>query len=405
MRPFTTLLAAALLSALAPHAVTRAATQAEAQAEARAGSRAEADLQLWEDASPPAGQILRCTPEGVVIDAPVTGQTIIGWARVRDVRGRHAPEAAPFEPVADKLWRATTRLSRGDVPAAEPLFEELFADYIGGQGPTSAAISSGLLRCRVERGAHTLAVAAWLAWLHAAEPAPGPRWFERSGPAEAALPTDASTGLVPDLPPIWLGLPAVRVFGQAPLGVQSFGDTQRDLAALYQHAANLEFGSEQPLPDTAGGDEGVALVRDIVAAQSLRDEERLAGRRALERRLSARPEGWLDAWLRTALGRSLLRDADPDQRQRGIIELLRVRVTHERDAPYLAGLALAEAAVALRDLGRADEAALLRRELLDAFPGHPAATWEPISLWSAAPTARTNSGSDNPRADDRSPHG
>ncbi len=339
-----------------------------------------ADLELRGGATPPSGTVVRCTAEGVVVVSSVTGEMTIGWDRVRAVRGEHAEEADAYKDVADQAWRAVSRLARGDVPAAEPIFEELFVEYAGQRGPTSAAISGGLLRCRLARGAHTLAVGAWLAWLHASagEQPAGLNIDHRLG----ALPlTDAATGLAPELPPIWLGLPAVRVFGQAPLHAERYGEREAALAQLYQHAALTESGRSQPLPRLTSTDPGVRLVWEVVAAQSRSEPERLAGRRAIEKRLRSEPAAWIDAWLRTALGRSLLHESDPDQQHRGVIELLRVRVVHQRDAPYLAGLALADAAVTMRALGDERVASLLRRELLDTFPSHPATTWEPISLW------------------------
>jgi hypothetical protein len=225
---------------------------------------------------------------------------------------------------------------------------------------------------------------------------------------------DPETGLVPELPPIWLDLPAVSVFGRSPLRADRFGDRTSHLAQLYQHAALVESGQSQPLPRLESNDPAVRLVWEIVAVQSRSEAERATGRRAIEKRLRGEPVGWTDAWLRTALGRSLLRESDTDDRRRGVIELLRVRVAHEYDAPYLAGLALAEAAVTMRELGDDRAAALLRRELLDSFPGHPATTWEPISLWrmgastSVFPTLaapKTTIGAPSTTAQSRSPHG
>ena len=340
-------------------------------------------LQLRSGAEPPPGSIVGCTAEGVVVASPITGEITIGWDKIRAVSGEHAADANEYMDVADKAWRAMSRLDRGDISAAEPLLEELFADYAGQRGPTASVVCAGLLRCRLERGAHTLAVGAWLAWLHTRDGGVAPGFGAGDG-ASLTPATDDETGLAPELPPIWLGLPAVRVFGQTPLDADRFGDRAAQLATLYQHAAMLEGGTQQPMPRLESSDPGVRLVWDVVASRSSNESERLAGRRAIEKRLTAEPVGWADAWLRTAMGRSLLRESDPDQQRRGVIELLRVRVTHDRDAPYLAGLALAEAAVAMRALGDEAAASLLRRELLDSFPGHPASTWEPISRWVTA---------------------
>jgi len=341
----------------------------------------QSSLELRGGAAAPSGTIVGCSAEGVTVVSSLTGEITIGWDRVRSVSGEHADAASEYMDVADKAWRATSRLERGDIAAAEPLLEELFADYAGQQGPTASAVCGGLLRCRLERGAHTLAVGAWLAWLHTRDG--GTRTAPDAGTGTSPT-TDEETGLAPDLPPVWLGLPAVRVFSQTPLNADQYGDRAAQLALLYQHAALLESGTPQPMPRLEGNDPGVRMVWEIVAARSPVETERLTGRRAIEKRLKSEPVGWTDAWLRTALGRSLLREADVDEQRRGVIELLRVRVEHERDAPYLAGLALAEAAVTMRSLGDDAAASLLRRELLDTFPGHPASTWEPVSRWAAA---------------------
>jgi hypothetical protein len=332
----------------------------------------------------PSGSIVEITPDGVVVGSTVTAPVIVGWDRVREVRGEHAGEAGAFAEIADMAWRANARLQRGDVPGAEPLFERLFATYQEREGPTAAAVCEGLLRCRLRRNAHTLATSAWLSWLHARTPGDGPQWYQRrdeSGVAEAEIPIDEATGLLPDLPPIWLDLPAVEAFAGAPPATGDFGTRERDLASLYVHAAQLATGGSGPMPRAASGDAAVRLVWDLVAAQSRDEQERAAGRKAVEARLARGPLGWEDAWLRTALARSLLLGASAEERQRGVIELLRVRVLHARDCPYLAGLALAEAAVALAELGDPDGGSMLRREFLDRFPGHPAASWDRILAW------------------------
>ncbi|HZW10655.1 MAG TPA: hypothetical protein VFF69_12195 [Phycisphaerales bacterium] len=342
------------------------------------------DLVLRAGEPAPSGSVLAIVPEGVVVGSGVTAPVIIGWERVREVRGEHATEAEQFAEVADMAWRAAARLGRGDVPAAEPLFERLFATYQERGGPTAAAVCEGLLRCRLRRSAHTLATGAWLAWLNARTPGDGPQWYRAradAGESVAEFPIDEATGLLPDLPPIWLDLPSVAAFAGAPPEAGGFGRRERDLAALYVHAARLATGSAGPMPEVASGDEAVRLVWDLVAAQSADEQERASGARALRARLERGPVGWEDAWVRTALARSLLLGGAPEDRERGVIELLRVRVLHGRDCPYLAGLALAEAAVALAELGDARGGSAMRREFLDRFPGHPAASWERILVW------------------------
>jgi hypothetical protein len=352
----------------------------------------------------PEGEAVRCTPEGVVVRSAATGESIVGWHHVREVRGPLAEAALEQAEVADRLFRARARLARGDVPAAEPLFEALFAERPAGRGPTSAAVARGLLMCRLDRGAHTLAVGAWLALLGAERQADGVRWASGPDGSAAAPAIDADTGLAPDLPPVWLGTPSVRVFGEGSLPAGALGERERALEGLYRYAARIPFGDPGPLERPQITDAGVRLVWDVVAAQSPDGATRLAGRRGVESRLGAGASGWEEAWLRAALGRSLVLEAGTDDRRRGVIELLRVRLA-DREAPYLAGLALAEAAVTLRELGDEAGASTLRRELLDEFAGHPATRWGPISDWGSGRSASSPVGLWPEIATGRSPHG
>ena len=174
----------------------------------------------------------------------------------------------------------------------------------------------------------------------------------------------------------------MRVFAsRSQKTAEDIGTRQSDLANLYQHAAALVSGMGGAMPEVTSHDVGVRLVWDIVLAQSDDAGDRAAGRKAIRARLKNKPGGWQAAWLDAALGRSLLLENDPEQLQRGVIELLRVRVVHAQDSPYLAGLALAQAAVALRGMGQVGPANLLRQELLDQFPGHPATVWDEIDAW------------------------
>src|SRR5207248_1943375 len=107
----------------------------------------------------------------------------IGWDRVQRVEGEHAAEADGLAELADRTWRARSRIERGDFASAEPLFEQLFASMTGHDGPTAAIASEGLLRCRLARGAQAGAVWPWLEWLSVIERSGG-----LSAPASAGAP-------------------------------------------------------------------------------------------------------------------------------------------------------------------------------------------------------------------------
>ena len=101
--------------------------------------------------------VVSVTIEGVQIGG--ASPRLIGWDRVRQVEGEHADAAQAFAELSDVAWRARTRLERGDVTLAQPLFEELFETYDGVDGPTALIVAQGLLQCRLATLAQPAAVA------------------------------------------------------------------------------------------------------------------------------------------------------------------------------------------------------------------------------------------------------
>jgi len=128
-------------------------------------------------------------------------------------------------------------------------------------------------------------------------------------------------------------------------------------------------------------DEGLALINDIVTARVGEEGQRIAARQALVARIKKRPALWVETWCRVGLGRSLLREPMRESQLLGISELLEVPARLERVNPYLTGIALAEAAVALRKLDDAAGATRLRTELSERFAGHPALEWDQLRSW------------------------
>lgn len=337
------------------------------------------------------------TPPGVVVLADSAGlglaptadgrpTLLVTWDRVRAVRGPMEQEAAAFAGISDRAWRARTRLERGDALASEPLFEELFREYRGNRGPTGAVIAEGLLRCRLRRGAHVLAIEPWLTLLERA-PTQGAEVLHAEWSAEAGLAPilDTATGLIPAIPPIWAGGASAQILSGMK-GTWGAGEGRSQaIAALYSAAARYEAGEQVNVPQVETADPGVRLVHEIVSARLGNAEARGAARRALVERINAAGSlaadatpPWMEAWCRTAVGRSLLREDQEHARLLGIVELLHLPARLSGVHPYLAGVALAEASVALRAMGDAAGADTLMSELVERFPDHPVLEWEPI---------------------------
>lgn len=347
-------------------------------------------LVLWGDRVAPPGEVFAVAPEGVVLEDPFGVHRTVRWDHIRAVRGEHAAEAEPFMSIARLAWRARTRLERGDAVTAEPAFEEIYPMYEGLGGEMASVVAEGLLRCRLRRSAQTAAVRPWLSYL-VSEGAPP----YRSRMAGALRPAcDEATGLVPSLAPVWLKTPAVDAFARSePIVVWdeagAAGPRRAEiLATLYRHAARFECGLEDgppPLALSTGdlADAGVRLVHAIVAARCGDEAERQAARQILEEERARAAGGgsssaWIEAWCRLGIGRSLLREIDPEQRRLGVVELLHLPARFGVSQPYLAGLALAEAIVVLDDLGDSGGAASLLVEMRNDYTTHAATAWDPI---------------------------
>ncbi len=308
------------------------------------------------------------------------GTDVIGWDRVRAVEGRMAGEALPYLELAEDAWRATSRLARGDAFGAEPIFERLFERTRGEPGPTPAVIAEGLLRCRLRRDARASAVEAWLDLQSNLSSAPTrtPRWGIRS----AAL--DDRSLLCPSLPPIWYRGPAAEAFARRSDGPGSPGDPTSAVRVLYTAAARAAMGEPIDSASTARAVEAASVrpsgefIANLVLAQIGGATARGDARQALERERSAPAEPWRRVWATIAIGRSLVAEDEDAARRRGVLELVSVHAADRGVSPYLAGVALADAAIACDDLGDDGAARSLLNELMATAPSHP--VWDSPAL-------------------------
>ncbi len=331
-------------------------------------------VRLWGGASPPPGEVVSVTLDGVLVRQEVPSapgapageiETLLGLDRVQRVFGEHADAFVELEPIARDAWRARARLERGDPVAAEPLYESLAEIYRGRTGPTASAVFEGLLRCRLRRGAYPQAIDAWLGWTAAA----GANDAGLIGSLRGVV--DRGTGLVPSLPPFWIDTPNAVRFARDAAADPGEG-RGAVIAALYRAAAAADTGEAWPgLPEAPAADAGLGLVRDAVAARAPDAETREAARARLGQRLGPETPGWIEAWVRAGLGLSLLREGDERSTRLGIVQLLHVHVRLGDENPYLGGLALARAAEALSAAGEAAGAAALIEDLVARYPGHP----------------------------------
>lgn len=329
---------------------------------------------------PPAGTVMGVGPQGVQVRTPQGDVVVVGWDRVLHTPASLAEAAEPFEQLSIDAWRARARIERGDLVLAEPLLLDVFDRVRTGgalRGPTGLVVTEGLMRCRLARGATAAAIEPWLAWLDASiVRQPRTTFANRQWAREAGLPivVDPATELSPMLPPMWLATPSLQLVLQLE-PVEGERDKAAAMRAMYQAAARFELG--QPvdgLPEVPR-EAASELVRDIVAARVLDASARTSARARLEAALGNAASPWLSAWIRAAIGRSLVLEDDEEQRLRGVAQLLRVHVLHRLDSPSLADVALAEAAVTLDSVGQSRVARSLAGELARVSPQSPVLSW------------------------------
>lgn len=345
---------------------------------------------------PPPGRAMGVGPQGVQVRTAQGDVVVVGWDRVLRPPPSLAEAAEPFQQLSTHAWRARTRIERGDLVLAEPLlldvFERTRADDRSLRGPTGLVVAEGLLRCRLARGATAAAIEPWLAWLDASiVRQPRTTFANRQWAREAGLQTviDPATELAPMLPPMWLETPSLQLVLQLE-PVEGERDKAAAMRALYQAAARFELGrSVDELPEVPR-EAASELVRDIVAARVLDAPARTSARARLEAALGNAASPWLTAWIRAAIGRSLVLEDDEELRLRGVAQLLRVHVLHRLDSPALADVALAEAAVTLESVGQGIVARSLAGELARVSPQSPVLSWPEMAPLLHSNTAATS---------------
>jgi len=347
---------------------------------------AQTTVELRGDLPSITGRIVSVGDEGIEIVDRDQARFIISLDLVRDLRGEGAddPDFRSRRALAESIWRARTRLVRGDHALAEPLFEQSFQRMQHATHETALIVAEGLLRCRLSRGDHVRAVAPMLEVIR----------LKRNGVVTGAydeLPPviDEDLWLCPELPPIWVMSQGFgRLADELLPWTRSADPHVSQLAALYHEAADRAHrrvgrGDERAAapsdaprragsPVNASGDDqaerGLRLLRLFVAAETasedalhrLRDLARDPAARSVER-----------AWAALAAGRAMITSAEPARRLAGSVLLLQLPASHAKDFPYISGLALAFARDARRAEGRDDEAGILDRELNARYPGHP----------------------------------
>lgn len=258
-------------------------------------------------------------------------RALVGWERIKEVRGDDAAKAGEFAAVADDAWRARARLLRGDSALALPCLERLAERLRGVDSPTAILAHAGLARARLDQGDLDGALRAWRDAAAAYS-----RGARTDDALAKAMRFDLESGLIEDLPVFDESLTTT---GRVPDALTAIGRALNDADA----------------------------------------EERAAGRATLIAAAATVSGSWQEAWIHGAMGLSLLKEEDAKVRRSGVLALLNVPAQFRMDQPALTEKALRAARDELRKQGDASaaiiesmmrssgEAAVVGEQSLEAF--------------------------------------
>jgi hypothetical protein len=312
-----------------------------------------------------SGERIDMDPSGVrVSKAGVISN--VAWDQVQSVSERPLNDRErALLATAEDVWRARSRVQRGDFALALPLFERHFPGLRGTNSETGLIVAEGLLRCRLATGRESDRIKAIPAAIEVARLRRAKISTDRYNRLGAVL--DEATFLCPQLAPTWRpGSETLAVAEDLDRAFSSPGqnpatadvDMMR-VAALY--SALLRGKSAA----TAKRDEGaIAFLAALVALQDQNEGNPEANRKARAATLAAAKDlpAWANGWAKFAVGRSMANDADPQVRLEGVLELLGVAAIAEELPSHLTLAALEVSEQALRGLGDTKSAGIIERE-------------------------------------------
>lgn len=336
------------------------------------------------------GSISRLDEDGIRLRLATESQEnptdiVLPWDRIADVRigGLVQPRLPEMLDRASRLFKARTRLSRGDLSNAEPILELEFPGMVGRSSETALFIADGLLRCRLDRGAIAESI----------EPAIEYARLRRAGfttlqddilvpPTTASgdgdrgvQMWDARFGLIPYMPPAWLPGPALAGASNRVAASAALDDAELAVIVdLYRRSMALQLGeSVDPVDlesEAISEHPGALLMALMVHAVHPNDEVRTAARAMLEGRPPGDPH-WVDAWIHFQLGQSYLMESGAGQRRKGMLNFAHLIAGSSEAQPYLAGMGMAIMADEFENMGDVDAANRLRSDLQRLIPRHP----------------------------------
>ena len=314
------------------------------------------------------GQISLVDDAGVRMRSDLGADLLIPWDRVRRVvADRSIPNLDQRMKTATALWRARTRVERGDIMLAEPLFDRLFEQYRGQASGTALVVAEGLLRCRLHRGAHETALIPALEVARLKRAGITTVSFSMLPPA-----IDEQTLLPPVLAPVWIATSSLGALHRELKSYDAGGDVVINaLRTLYLQSVSRALGREvADVPDRLPDHRGVEVLSMLLSCEANDVQDRRTAVSRLKRALPGLPE-WVRAWARYQLGVSMLLENQEEDRQRGLVQLAHIPARYGWRQAYLSGMALARMSDELARQGDEDGAARVLAELARRYPDHP----------------------------------
>jgi hypothetical protein len=309
-----------------------------------------------------------------------TGDAIVEqalrWDQIRGVEGGGAqPQRASWLSSGEQLWRARSRLARGDLVAARTAFSAASAQLaepsnaqarlqrlmaLEGLARTSTAVPNDAARVAqaLEAAALRSQFGALDAWL-------------TGGDA-----FDVRSGLMLTVPPAWRDAQgAAAACASLDAAVERAREAQDSIAvALLESAARIasaEAGkprspaapSKSPVPrgPLRKGAQLIDLWADALSSDEAARKRARQGLAQFERS----EEGSLRLLAIYAQGRSLAMESDPEEVRRGVGKMLLIPAAHADAIPSLTDSALEQSAEALARIRDDASAAILRAARMD----------------------------------------
>ena len=301
----------------------------------------QATIIRWSDATPIQGDVVQVDSQGVQIR--LQDEIIPVSIALHDIRQLSDPRFQQYKQLSQELWRAHSRLNRGDYVGAERIYGSHTEQYLWRVGAQSIDVSFALMRCHLDRNDRASAIEPFLSWRNAL----GSYLSQESSDDHGF---DGQYGVHSAIPPIFIQHEHAQKLSELDSLVDVSVRT-RTMHGYYQlaldHGVHRTQQAREQLDNIDAllrtrdqSTPGLEFIEDIVVCQAHPDaSQRKNARSAIERRVRAHQGTWIEAWGRLAIGVSLINETEPLQNELGLIELIHVIVRLKEDNRSLAELA------------------------------------------------------------------